>query len=198
MENRPSIPTDLKRRILIESGHRCAIPTCRFPTTEIAHIEPWSKVREHKYENLIALCPNCHTRFDNGDIDRKSLRIYKRILQRLTDKFDRFELNILNELREPKLVLIAPSMVFLIKNLLDEKLVGLSGPQGIKIEGMPNYTCLEKSLDPSLYQLNEVLTMVVGEKKIEFSPTVNFIVYLTKKGRNFIDEWIKANEKLAY
>lgn len=96
---RPPIPAKLKRRILIEAGHRCAIPTCRHPTTDIAHIIPWSEVKEHKYENLIALCPNCHRRADREEIDRKSLRIYKRILQRLTDRYDRFELLVLNELR---------------------------------------------------------------------------------------------------
>ena len=26
---RPPIPADLKRRILVEAGHRCAIPQCR-------------------------------------------------------------------------------------------------------------------------------------------------------------------------
>jgi hypothetical protein len=34
-------------------------------------------VREHKFENLIALCPNCHTRYDSGEIDRKAMLMYK-------------------------------------------------------------------------------------------------------------------------
>lgn len=112
MSDRPAIPVELKRQILVEVGHRCAIPTCRFPTIEIAHIEPYEKVKEHRYENLLALCPNCHTRADKGEIDRKSLKIYKRILQRLTDRYDRFELNILNELRQGKQVVMAGNMLF--------------------------------------------------------------------------------------
>ena len=123
MSKRPTIPTELKRTILVEAGHRCAIPTCRHPTTEIAHIEPWRKVKEHKYENLIALCPNCHTRAEKGEIDRKSLRIYKRIIQRLTDRYMKFELIFLNELRLEKTVIIATKMLLLIKNILDDKLV---------------------------------------------------------------------------
>ena len=79
--SRPSIPADIKRQVLMEAGHRCAIPTCRHPTTEIAHIEPWAKVQEHKFENLIALCPNCHTRYDNKEIDRKSMVQYKASLR---------------------------------------------------------------------------------------------------------------------
>jgi hypothetical protein len=75
--DRESVPADLKRRVLIEAGHRCSIPTCRQIPVEIAHIEPWAKVQTHEFHNLIALCPTCHTRFDNGNIDRKSMLIYK-------------------------------------------------------------------------------------------------------------------------
>jgi len=77
MPKRPAIPSDLERAVLVECGHRCAIPTCRQPSVEIAHITPWSKVKNHKFENLIGLCPNCHTRFDKHEIDRKAMQIYK-------------------------------------------------------------------------------------------------------------------------
>lgn len=33
--------------------------------------------KEHTFENLIALCPTCHTRYDKNEIDRKSMRVYK-------------------------------------------------------------------------------------------------------------------------
>ncbi|KAB5624083.1 DUF4163 domain-containing protein [Pseudomonas putida] len=74
---RPAISAELKRAVLVEAGHQCAVPTCRHPDTEIHHIEPWEKCKKHEYHNLIALCPNCHTRVHNGKIDRKSLRAYK-------------------------------------------------------------------------------------------------------------------------
>lgn len=77
MEKRPTIPAQLARRILVEAGHRCAIHTCRHPAVDIHHIEPWSKVREHSYNNLITLCPNCHRRADRGEIDQLSLKEYK-------------------------------------------------------------------------------------------------------------------------
>ncbi len=137
IEQRPAISAELKRRILVEAGHRCAISTCRYPTTEIAHIEPWEKVKEHGYENLIALCPNCHTRADKGKIDRKSLYIYKRILQRLTDRFDRFELNILDELKKGNPIIMAGNMLLLVKNLIDESFVCFVRG-GVIIEGIPS------------------------------------------------------------
>ncbi|WP_090346131.1 HNH endonuclease [Pseudomonas guariconensis] len=74
---RPAISAALKRAVLIEAGHRCAIPTCRHPDIEIHHIIPWETCQKHEYQNLIALCPNCHTRVHNGKIDRKSLAAYK-------------------------------------------------------------------------------------------------------------------------
>jgi hypothetical protein len=65
--------------VLIEAGHRCAIPTCKSTPVEIAHIIPWAKVRKHEFKNLITLCPTCHARFDDphGSIDLKAMRQYK-------------------------------------------------------------------------------------------------------------------------
>ena len=94
-ENRPPIPADLERRVLLEAGHRCAIPTCRHIEVEIHHIIPWNKCKKHEYENLIALCPNCHKRADSDDIDRKSLRAYKANLRLAHDKFSNFEVDML-------------------------------------------------------------------------------------------------------
>ena len=171
MSQRPPIPSKLKRRILVEAGHRCAIPTCRHPTAEIAHIVPWNKVKKHEYENLIALCPNCHERADKGEIDRKSLRIYKRILQRLSDRYDRFELNILNELRLGKPVIMAGNMLLLIKNLLDEELIFIN--TDIEVDGV-------------------TYSVSIGNIPL------NVEIMLTDKGKQFIDEWIEANEELTY
>lgn len=75
--NRPAIPAEIRRAVLVEAGHRCAISTCKYPSVDVHHIVPWEISQSHDYENLIALCPNCHRRADSGEIDRKSLRIYK-------------------------------------------------------------------------------------------------------------------------
>lgn len=93
---RPPIPRQLRREVLIEAGHRCAIPTCKQPTVEIAHIIPWEKVREHTFENLIALCPNCHTRYDvTGEIDRQSMLQYKANLSVLNSRYGDLEKRVL-------------------------------------------------------------------------------------------------------
>lgn len=74
---RPTIPAELRRTVLLEAGHRCAVPTCQHPQVDLHHIIPWSEVREHRFDNLVALCPNCHRRAGRGQIDRKALLRYK-------------------------------------------------------------------------------------------------------------------------
>jgi 5-methylcytosine-specific restriction endonuclease McrA len=77
MSERLPIPEALRRRILVESGHRCSIHTCCSTEVDVHHIIPWNEQPEHRYENLIALCPNCHRLAERGKIDRKSLKMYK-------------------------------------------------------------------------------------------------------------------------
>lgn len=120
--DRPAIPAALRRRVLVEAGHRCAIPTCRYIDVDVHHIIPWEKCKKHEYENLIALCPNCHRRAGQGEIDRQSLRLYKANLRFAHDKFSQFELDVLFELvRLPPqtAILFPPFLSLLIKRLLD-------------------------------------------------------------------------------
>lgn len=78
--NRPAIPAEIKRAVLVEAGHRCAIPRCGQTELDFHHIVPWETCKKHEYLNLIALCPICHRRAHNGEIDRKSLFLYKESL----------------------------------------------------------------------------------------------------------------------
>ncbi len=77
MKNRPSIPSEIERDILIECGHRCA--ACGIPSPiERAHIIPWHKTKEHSSENLICLCANCHEQADKENWGSKTLKEYKK------------------------------------------------------------------------------------------------------------------------
>ncbi|RZT38395.1 HNH endonuclease [Cupriavidus agavae] len=77
---RPRISAEVRRAVLVEAGHKCAIPRCGHGDVDIHHIVPWEICRKHEYENLIALCPNCHRRAHKDEIDRKSLLLYKAAL----------------------------------------------------------------------------------------------------------------------
>lgn len=122
MKKRPQIPAKIKREVLVEAGHRCAIPNCRQTTLEVAHIEPYEKVKKHEAFNLIALCPNCHTRFHKGEIDKKSIKIYKAKLVFLSDRYSKFELAVLDELSKKDRVFIGGGDLMII-DLLDDKLI---------------------------------------------------------------------------
>ena len=121
MVNRPAIPIGIKRRLLIESGYRCAIPTCRYPITENAHIFSWAESGDHGHHNLIALCPNCHTRYDSGEITKEAIIYYKKKLMFLNDVYSRFELDVLDYLKSKRRALIPGEL--LVKRLLEEGIV---------------------------------------------------------------------------
>ncbi|MFJ8006128.1 HNH endonuclease [Streptomyces fagopyri] len=92
-EGRPAIPAELRRQVLVEAGHRCAVPTCRQHPVDIEHIVDWATVKKHEFENLIALCPTCHRRKGSGpdQIDRKALRQYKANLAVLNSRYSDLE-----------------------------------------------------------------------------------------------------------
>jgi hypothetical protein len=90
-EGREHIPATVTRAVLVEAGHRCAIPTCRQIPVEIAHIVPYAKTKNNSFENLIALCPTCHTRYDGGQIDRQSMRQYKANLSIVSSRYSDLE-----------------------------------------------------------------------------------------------------------
>jgi HNH endonuclease len=85
-----------KRMALVEAGHRCVIPTCRHPTTEIAHIVPESQMHDDSFENLIALCPKCQKK----EIDPQSIRMYKRNLAILNSRYSDFERRVFDQIAE--------------------------------------------------------------------------------------------------
>lgn len=82
------VPARLRKQILEECGHRCACDPLRHlgvlvgqHCLEVHHIEPYRFARRHVPGNLVALCPNCHTRADAGEISRWTLSQLKRVVQ---------------------------------------------------------------------------------------------------------------------
>lgn len=94
---RDDIPAQIRRDVLVEAGHRCAIPTCRHVPVELAHIVPWSDVKNHSFDNLIALCPTCHARYDapKSPIDRQAMKQYKANLSVINQQYGDLERRVL-------------------------------------------------------------------------------------------------------
>jgi hypothetical protein len=161
------MPAEIRRRVLVEAGHRCAIPTCRYIEVDVHHIVPWAQCQAHEYDNLIALCPNCH-RADARDIDRKSLRLYKLNLRFAHDKYSQLELDVLFELERRGEGM--PWMGFnliLLNRIIDSGFIAVH----------------EVDSDSVVTVIGIETEAFVGE--IKTSPD---IIAITPKGRQFIEE----------
>ncbi|WP_165959796.1 HNH endonuclease signature motif containing protein [Nonomuraea longispora] len=146
----------MERKILIEAGHRCAIPTCRATPVEIAHIDPWAKVLEHRPENLIALCPTCHTRYDRHEIDRQSMLAYKRQLQQLQ-----------NDSGHPTQPLIKSPYMISTLVIVDEH--GIQVPNPFKLsEGSHNFECMATYVDGSSASYDPYWTCPLLDRRGKF------------------------------
>jgi len=162
--NRPKVPADIKRRVLLEAGHRCAV--CRHIDVDIHHIVPWEQCTEHRYENLIALCPNCHRRADQGEIDRKSLRAYKANLRLAHDRFTNFEVDMLFHLyKNPGNWFELPHYLLLLVNRIIE--MGYAEKHRIRTPG-------SFPLDgkPGVHSVSEIIE--------------DYAITLTDKGREYL------------
>lgn len=161
--NRPHIPKQFEREVLVEAGHRCAIPTCQSVPIEIAHIIPWAIIKTHTFDNLIALCPTCHTRFDRGDIDRKSMLQYKSNLTILANRYGDLEQRILRLFADnpsQMTIMIPGGLDILLMYLIKDKLIVPTGRNsGVILSGVPS--------------------------GVEYG--------ITSEGRNFINHWLQAD-----
>lgn len=85
-----AIPESVRRRVLIEAGYRCAVPTCRsLLIVDLHHIVPVRSGGAHQAGNLLALCPTCHALFERGKLHDDAIRSWKAVLVALSSAFDR-------------------------------------------------------------------------------------------------------------
>ena len=102
--SREAICENVKRKLYAESMGKCMNPNCQIDLfglngdiIEKAHIDPYCKTADNTFENLVVLCPNCHTNFDkNGAFTPEEVLEWKKIrqddIERLfCKKYDCFE-----------------------------------------------------------------------------------------------------------
>lgn len=98
------IDKNVEKRLYAESMGRCMNPACKKELfskngdiIEKAHIDPYYKTADNTFENLVVLCPNCHTNFDkNGEFTPAEVLGWKKtrseeIAQVFSKKFSNFE-----------------------------------------------------------------------------------------------------------
>lgn len=167
MDSRPPIPAALKRQVLVEAGHRCAVPTCRQTPVDIHHIVPWENCHNHEFENLIALCPTCHRRVHTSEIDRKSVKLYKDNLSVLNSRYGEYEQRVLQHFVDSS----------------EEEYIKL--PFGQHTDILLMYLVRDKLLVP-LPDKRPVTVSSRGQETLWYG--------LTEKGKLFISHWKFAQD----
>jgi hypothetical protein len=167
MNNRPKIPAALERKVKMESGHRCAIPTCKQIPVDLHHIVPWATCQKHEFDNLIALCPTCHRRAKDSDIDRQSMKMYKHNLSIVNSRYGDYERRILQ---------------YLVDNY-DEELINLPYDKNTDILLM--FLIRDKLLLP-LPDQRPITMSARGREKMWYK--------LTQEGQQFISKWKVAED----
>lgn len=85
-QRRKTIPPATREKILMEAGYKCANPNCRHIITLEMHHILWVKDGGgDDPENLLALCPNCHTLHTQGHIPGKAIEVWKSMLVSLNN-----------------------------------------------------------------------------------------------------------------
>ncbi|MEW6328970.1 MAG: HNH endonuclease signature motif containing protein [Candidatus Micrarchaeota archaeon] len=159
--SRETIPSETKREVLIESGFRCAVPTCRtILTLDIHHIIEVSEDGGNEASNLIPLCPNCHALYHRGIITRDAIKVWKGVLISLNAAFDKDTLD---------------NLLFLSK--VQRKTLALSGDGVLKFS---------KLLSAGLAQCEIIM---------QNGPIIVYDVFLTEKGRRFVEAWKTGREE---
>ena len=165
------IPSEIKRAVLFEAGHACAIPTCQFPAIEFALIVPYAKVKKYEISNIVCLCPNHHHLFDQKkQIDQKSMMMYKMNLQFLNKRYTKYEMRILNLLSDKEAVLVSGEIE--VQGLLKDGLI------------FNAHTFETQSISISDNFTNQVIFNDIFVQ--------SFAARLTPKGKEFIENW-KSN-----
>jgi hypothetical protein len=175
-ERRDAIPAELRRQVLVEAGHRCAIPTCRHTANiDIHHIIPWESCKTHDFDNLIALCPNCHRMAHDGanGMDKKALRIHKANLSLLNSRYSEYERRIL--------------LMFVRNKSTNSIWLPISLDSGINLMYLFE--------DGLIVEKNKDVHMHSDSGPGKPSTIVGNILYeLTEKGRDFISNWSRGEE----
>jgi tetratricopeptide (TPR) repeat protein len=101
-EKRPDIPLSIREYLKVESKGKCA--RCGSGhRLDNAHINPWAESFSHHPHNLIRLCTDCHTKYDDGIISKEEiLRLKKQLLEKLKAENTSFSIEMSSH-RLPKL-----------------------------------------------------------------------------------------------
>jgi hypothetical protein len=178
MARRRALSREVERDVLVEAGHRCAIPACHALHPEVHHIKPVAEGGSDEFENLIALCPNCHGMADRGEIDRKAMRQYKASLSVLDHRYSSMERRVLEYMANGHMSIDLPAGFEIMLWYLIE--------DGYLSDGVNQRRAIARRIargSPRL-RVEDVLPSV---------PDV-YRYHLTSQGQEFIQAWLRAED----
>jgi len=93
-EKRPEIPIAIREYLKVESKGKCA--KCGTGhRLDNAHINSWADSFSHHPHNLIRLCTDCHTKYDNGIISKEEIvKLKKSLIEKLNKENLSFNIEI--------------------------------------------------------------------------------------------------------
>lgn len=166
---RKSIPLSTRMALLHESGFCCSNPNCRtLITLDLHHIDYVSNGGSDEPINLIALCPNCHSRHHSGIIPEDSIRTWKMLLLSLNEGHNKSSIDILLALDQLKEIRVQGEGILKLANLIAS-----------------NYVQINPNVD----------TIISGLKHKTIES--NYLVKLTDKGQTFVKGWKEGKQDVA-
>lgn len=104
---RTGISEHVQRKLYAESMGRCMNPNCQCELfsgegdiIEKAHIDAYCNTADNSFENLVILCPNCHTNFDkNGAFTPEEVKSWKTIRKQEVDSLFQKKLDTFDDLK---------------------------------------------------------------------------------------------------
>ncbi|MBB3342219.1 HNH endonuclease signature motif containing protein [Luteimonas sp. RC10] len=183
------VPTALEQLLFELAGHRCTI--CKAPWMEVHHILELENGGETAYENLIVLCPNCHTRVHaEGVPSATELRHYKAkqeiayelpVLSRLSHEERSF-------LRELSAKTIEQRLAF--SRRFSKEVSASSQDQAVEsYRAEVGYIELQRN-DMARVDLEHAITLTDGN-----SVSVSLRVHLTGKGTKWL-QYLEATKRV--
>ena len=152
MTTRKSLSLTTKKQVLHEAGYQCSNPICRtILTLDIHHLDYVSNNGKNTPDNLLALCPNCHSLHHKNHIPLESLRAWKMFQLSLNEAFDRRSINLLITIAKQKRLDMSGEGVIECSSLIASGLVSCKvfmhaqGPRGSRA-GIPTKTIYELEL----------------------------------------------------
>ncbi len=161
---------DVKKLVLHESAYKCANPRCRHPLTlEIHHLLYVSEGGGSSADNLLPLCPNCHSEHHKSIIPTESLRAWKMLLITLNEAYDRRAIDLL---------------------LLVDRLGRVARISG---DGIVDYAPLVASNLVEIAETEPVEGMMQPFREMQRM----YIASATERGHLFVEAWKKGDQRAA-